>query len=442
MPIFLKGDFMAKLNTKQKAIFTHEGVVAQHVNPELNLRRSVMSCLLWEDGFYEDGQSIADRINDLVEEVSPEKVMDIAIEARSKMKLRHVPLLIAREMSRLAHHKTLVAATLEGIIQRPDELAEFMAIYWREKKEPLSAQVKKGLARAFTKFNEYSLAKYNRDGTIKLRDVLFLCHAKPSDPEQAKVWKKLVDGDLAVPDTWEVALSSGDDKKKSWERLLKEEKLGALALLRNLRNMKEVGVDEKLVLNGLDKMKVERVLPFRFITAARYAPQWEPYLEKAMFKCLAFHKKLKGKTAIVIDNSGSMSEKLSAKSELTRADAACALAILLREICDDVLVIAFSNDATIIPARRGFALAEAIKRSPSGGTNTQTAINLANKEGYDRIIVVSDEQSHQSIGAPLKNGYFINVASNKNGIGYGAWTHIDGFSEAVIDYIQAFEEAL
>jgi hypothetical protein len=34
----------------------------------------------------------------------------------------------------------------------------------------------------------------------------------------------------------------------------------------------------------------------------------------------------------------------------------------------------------------------------------------------------------------------INVASAKNGVGYGAWTHIDGWSEAVIDYIAASEE--
>jgi 60 kDa SS-A/Ro ribonucleoprotein len=33
----------------------------------------------------------------------------------------------------------------------------------------------------------------------------------------------------------------------------------------------------------------------------------------------------------------------------------------------------------------------------------------------------------------------INVASYTNGVGYGAWTHIDGWSEAVIDYIRSFE---
>jgi hypothetical protein len=43
-------------------------------------------------------------------------------------------------------------------------------------------QVKKGLARALAEFDEYQLAKWDRQNrAVKLRDVLFLCHAKPKD---------------------------------------------------------------------------------------------------------------------------------------------------------------------------------------------------------------------------------------------------------------------
>ena len=35
-------------------------------------------------------------------------------------------------------------------------------------------------------------------------------------------------------------------------------------------------------------------LPFRFLAAARYAPQWEPALEEAMLKCVAGQEKLAG----------------------------------------------------------------------------------------------------------------------------------------------------
>jgi hypothetical protein len=40
---------------------------------------------------------------------------------------------------------------------------------------------------------------------------------------------------------------------------------------------------------------------------------------------------------------------------------------------------------------------------------------------------------------PAGVGYVINVASNQNGVGYGKWHHLDGWSESVIRYIAASE---
>jgi 60 kDa SS-A/Ro ribonucleoprotein len=301
---------------------THEGAPARNISSELQLRRSALACLLWEDQFYEDGVEIAGRIQSLVPKVKAETVAALAVEARSKMKLRHVPLLLVREMARLKTHREFVSQTLAQVIQRADELAEFVAIYWKDGKVPLSAQAKKGLAKAFQKFDEYQLAKYDRSGPIRLRDVLFLCHAKPRDAEQAALWKRLIEGELQTPDTWEVALSSGADKRDAWERLIRERKLGALALLRNLRNMKQAGVDESLVFDAINAMDTARVLPFRFLSAARYAPQWEESLEKAMLSSLSEQEKLSGRTVLLVDVSGSMTGALSRRSEMLRTDAA------------------------------------------------------------------------------------------------------------------------
>ena len=336
-----------------------------------------------------------------------------------------------------------MAETLEHVIQRADELAEFVAIYWKDGRAPLSAQVKKGLAAAFPKFDEYQLAKYDRGGPIKLRDVLFLSHAKPRDAAQASVWKKLVWGRLAGPDTWEVALSSGADKREAWERLLREQKLGALALLRNLRNMREAGVDESFVLPALGAMSTSRVLPFRFLAAARYAPQWEEALEHAMLKSLADQPKLGGRTIVLVDVSGSMTAPLSRRSEMQRTDAAYGLAVLVREICEKVAVYSFSDRVVEIPARRGFALRDAIDASqPHSGTSLGNALELLNKnERYNRLIVITDEQAHDRVPAPKGNGYVINVASYQNGVGYGKWTHIDGWSDSVVEYIRTLESA-
>ncbi|HEY0651305.1 MAG TPA: hypothetical protein VGD44_25675, partial [Phenylobacterium sp.] len=44
-----------------------------------------------------------------------------------------------------------------------------------------------------------------------------------------------------------------------------------------------------------------------------------------------------------------------------------------------------------------------------------------------------------SMPDPKGKGYVINVASARNGVGYGKWVHIDGFSEAVLSYIREAE---
>lgn len=464
--------------TKKIPAFNHEGTPVKNLNAEQELRRSVMACMLWEDGFYEDGVSHAERVAGLIKKLPFETVAEIAVEAREKMKLRHMPLFLARELVR-EYNGREVGDLIHRIIQRPDELSEFLALYWKEGKTPVAKQVKLGLARAFRKFNEYSLAKFNRDADIKLRDVLFLTHAKPKDaPDRQytaaerrakrrvklspteQLYKRIAEDELTTPDTWEVALSGGADKREVFTRLIQEDKLGALALLRNLRNMVEARVPADVIRKGLRVMKVERVLPFRFIAAARYAPQFEPELEEAMFRCLENAPTLRGKTALVVDTSPSMWQaRISSRSEMNRFEAAAALAILCREVCEHVAVYAFNHQAYVVPTRRGFALRDALQATQGQASCGGLAVEWANKDGYDRIIVLTDGEWHFKDAyskhfimagvakdvSPLpltKQAYMLNVATTQNGVGYGKWTSIDGWSEAVIEYIRACEGGL
>lgn len=422
---------------------THEGGPAVPSNPLQELRRTVLACLMWESNFYESGEAVADRIRRLVPMCQPSDVMALAIEARGPMRLRHAPLFLMRELARHPA-KPWIADALADVIQRADELAEFLAMYWSDGRVPLSAQVRKGLAKAFRKFDAYHLAKYNRDNAVKLRDVLFMVHAKPKDDEQAAVWKQLADRTLPAPDTWEVALSAGADKGETFARLIAEGKLGYMALLRNLRNMAEAGVPQPTVqaalMSGAAKSKA---LPFRYIAAARAVPHWEPMIDAARQVALQEMPRLEGSTTVLVDVSGSMDYQLSAKSDLTRLDAACALAILVRGISDSCRVFTFSEQVHAVPARSGMALADAIIHSqPHIGTFLGQAIKdvlHALHEG-DRLIVITDEQSADAVGGSgWARGYMINVATNQNGVGFGDWTRISGFSEAVVQYIQAIE---
>jgi 60 kDa SS-A/Ro ribonucleoprotein len=428
---------MATLNRIKKE-FTHEGARAVRIDPLAQLERSVMSCLLWESEFYEDGQTIGQRIADLVKVVPAEDVARVAIQAKEDMRLRHVPLLLARELMRKVEGRAMARSLFPRVILRPDDITEFLSIYWKDNKdEPLAKQVKRWLGDTFRKFDEYQLAKYNGgQKAVKLRDALRITRPKPACEAQAELWRKLVKGELATPDTWEVELSKGGDRKASWSRLLAEEKLGGLAMLRNVRNMTKAGVDPQEIRAGVQNVTAGRLLPINFIASAQHNPKFEPELEAKFFECFAGREKVGGKTVILVDVSGSMVAKLSAKSEMTRMDVACSLAMVGREMFKDLRVFTFSNSLAEVPGRRGLALRDAVKGSqPHGGTELGKAVGSL--PARDRLIVITDEQSHDPV--PQQKGYMINVASTKNGVGYGQWVHIDGWSDKVLDYIVKYE---
>lgn len=416
------------------------------LNPVAQLRRLVMSCLLWEDEFYVDGVTIAQAITDAAKKVDTKSLADITVATRVEQHLRHVPLLLACELA--TRGGPMVSDTLNAILLRADELSEFLTLYWRNGKTPLAKQVKKGLAKAFGRFDAYQLAKYDREKEIRLRDVLFMVHAKPRDEAQAAIWKQLVDGTLPAPDTWEVNLSGGADKRETFDRLLREGKLGYFALLRNLRNMADAGVDAELIKAAIlaRGSGADKVLPFRFIAAARAAPRFETQLDASLVKTIEGLEPLKGTTAVIVDVSGSMDHRLSVKSDLSRIDAGAMLASM---IPGSVRMFSFSDRLVEVPPRRGMAGVDAIQKSqPHSGTALFDAIHTINERvDYDRLIVITDEQD--TGGAvkvcpnpkPGKLGYMINVASNKNGVGYGRWNHIDGFSENVLRWIAESEKA-
>lgn len=77
----------------------------------------------------------------------------------------------------------------------------------------------------------------------------------------------------------------------------------------------------------------------------------------------------------------------------------------------------------------------------AGGTQLGGAINVAAQQNeYDRMIVITDEQAHDTVSCPkIKLPYMINVGTDRNGVGYGRWVHLDGFSEAVINWMIEYE---
>lgn len=446
---------------------THGGALTNRAPTVVEqLRRSVMSCFLWEDNFYEDGVSHATRMAEIVSRTPVQDVVAIAIEARTVHNLRHVPLQLAALIAPRAEGTTM-RSLLSQIVKRPDEIAEFISLFWKAQggRKMLPRQIKLGLADALRTFDRYQIAKWRgTNNAVSLRDAIRLIHPKAHTPEQYALWGEVVAGTLRTEGTWEAMLSAGNDKAASFEALLTSGKMPYLALLRNLRNMSEAGVSRPLIRKALlDGKGADKVLPFRYVAAGRAAPSYRNLLSDAMVANLKHMPKLTGRTVYVIDVSGSMygGNAVSKHSELSRIDAAAALGAIGREISEDAAVyVTGGNDyarkhATklITTETRGLALADDIANTYSemGGGGifmAQLMRWLCNKESanaVDRVIVITDEQdcdvSAKKVPTiPGAKHYLINVSTYQNGVAYNKdWTHINGFSEGVFKWIAAVE---
>jgi hypothetical protein len=436
---------------------THGGAVASRITAVEILKRSVMANMLWEDNFYEDGESVAKRIADTLPKVSENDARTILYASKEEQHLRHTPLYL---LCLFAKQGWLKKDDVVRVCTRVDDMTELLALYWSDGKDkPLPKQMVKGLQIAFKKFDEYQLAKYNRKKEVKLRDVLRITRPKPDNDEQSELWNKVLNNNLKTPDTWEVAISvckTDSEKKVEWERLIDSKSLGGLATLRNLRNMQDVKVDPNKITTAIKQANYNMILPFQFTSAVKYAPRYLSVIEDKFLENLSQKSKLKGKSIIVIDVSGSMyGSPVSKDSDMDRAKAASTLAAIMREICEDPVIYATGgNDGLrlhktkVVPSYKGFALVDAVynMKGPLGGGGIflkQVCEFLKEKEQTsDRMIVFTDEQDCDIRGSPSTalpvgdKGYIINVGTYNKGIAYTKnWLHISGFSEACVDYI-------
>jgi hypothetical protein len=268
----------------------HEGAVAWRMTPEWELYTTVVTTMGTEDKFYEKSDDRVRRIADLVRKVDAEFVAQLAVYAREEMHLRSVPMLLLVELANCHRGDSLVSRAVSRTVQRADEITELLMCYqWRMGKENLhglSSQLRKGLAEAFNRFDEYQFAKYNRtDRKVTLRDALLLVHPKPKDAAQGELFRKILNNSLETPYTWETELSavgqrssvSGKEKSEAkheaWQQLVESRRMGYMATLRNLRNMLQLRLDDETMqmvcdyLANPDAVRKSKQLPFRFLSA-------------------------------------------------------------------------------------------------------------------------------------------------------------------------------
>jgi len=160
----------------------HEGAAAFTLTPEVELYAAVATAALG-DQFYETADTRLVRLRELVAKNNPVFVAQLAVYARESLHLRTVPLVLCVELARLHRGDNLLSRLVARVMQRPDEITELLAYYARANGRGgtkilnrVSKQLQKGLALSFNRSDGYQLAKYNRDGAVRLRDALSLVH--------------------------------------------------------------------------------------------------------------------------------------------------------------------------------------------------------------------------------------------------------------------------
>jgi len=425
---------------KAKQVVNHEGAPAFALTKELELYTAVATAGL-SDQFYEKESDKLQRIIKLIAKNDAAFVAKLAVYVREQMYLRSIPLVLTVELAKLHRGDDLVRKLTARVVQRADEITELLAYYAVANQRndvkqlnKLSKQLQKGLAEAFNKFDEYQFAKYNRDAKVKLRDALFLVHPKAKDDAQQMLLNKIAKDELQAPYTWEVELSAlGQQKfdsvelkkeafKAKWEELVFSNKLGYMAVLRNLRNILETEVSKEALekvcnyLRNEQAVKKSKQLPFRFLSAYRELKELKngrvskvlDALEDAVVYSAANIAGYDESTKVVIaaDVSGSMQKAISAKSKVQNFDIGLMLAMLLQSRCENVITGMFGDTWKVINVPKKNILAAVMEFHRREGevgyaTNGYLVIQdlIQRKKVVDKIMVFTDCQLWNSHGS-------------------------------------------
>lgn len=387
---------------------------------QLSLRSKIVSTVfnsMLKGGFYKDSDAELIAIQKLVEKADKAGELQFlakaALYARHVHGLRTVTHVIAGELGDLARGEAWKRAFYKNIVFRPDDLLEILG-YWnlRHKGHRHPNPMIRGFAEKLQGLDAYGLAKYRGDGKrVSMVDAVNICH--PRVPKDHPI-HKLMKGKLAAAETWEKKLSAAGNveaegeekaeavaeaKSEAWAELLAKKQLGYLACLRNLRNIVAQApkvLDEALtLLTDAKAVAKSKVFPFQFRRAYDELSgrnKVRAAIAKAADLAMVNVPKFDGKTLVVVDDSGSMTNG-GAEGCIKIASL---FASVLVKANPDADYMQFANDAryrNLDTVGLGlFALAENIERTcQSGGTNFNSIFQTA-KPGYDRIIILSDMQ--------------------------------------------------
>lgn len=363
--------------------------------------------------------------------------LQCAAQLRTEDMIRTTPQVI---LVRAAHHAAargtgIIRKWAPLIVQRADEPAVGLAYSLAAFPDrPLPNSLKRAWRGALEAQDELHLAKYRADGhTVKLVDVINLTHPRTEACALAAQGKLR----LAPGDTWEAMLSERGSTSEAWAEAVSV--MGHMALLRNLRNLIQHGVDPSTFCDRLVRTAAYgKQLPFRYF-AAREAliksgcanARVLDALEGAALASLGALPRISGKLVALCDNSGSAHGAFTSEQGTTSmASIANLTGVILAKLADEGDVRAFGDVLEGFDVQRTMPILHDHERlnkiGERVGNGTENGVwqfyerALRTQERYDAIVILSDMQAghgglyglnEREYSAYSINGRYIDVAA-------------------------------
>ncbi len=453
----------APIRTLRTRVLTHEGGVGYARDAESDLFVLAATNMVGEDTFYERAATRDARFVDLVREVTetnPAFIAGADVDAgkvglaqylRETMLMRSAAVVMAAEYVAAggAGGRTVIARAL----RRADEPAEMLGYWLATHGRKIPMPVKRGVADAARRlYTERAAMRYDGLGRqIRMADVLELAHPSPRDAAQSALFKHLLDRrhhDDAVADPSVLPMLAAaaaldavpvDERRDvlrqrgasalaeagfSWERLsgwlpggmdaaaweAVIPSMGAMALVRNLRNFDEAGIGEAAVdaviakVTDATEVAQARLFPYQIWAAYKHAPSdnWKRALGRTLDLTVANIPQLDG-TLVVIDTSGSMQAPVSNRSRLQRVEVAAVMAMATAKRARDVDIVIYGQGNAPVRVPRGEAVLSGVDRvvrsvgSVGHATYGHTAIaRWYSPRRHRRVVVFTDDQQHDA----------------------------------------------
>lgn len=414
------------------------GHAAYKLDDKVKLATMALTTMLGEPKYYGDNTDELVKLAERVAGQDGEFVAKLAVWARCEGNMRSVSHALLAVVSHVNHGTEYVRKAVRRVAsQRGDDGVETLATCKALYGKPFPHAVIRGVGDALGKMSPNAVGKYRlNDRTFKLRDALRVTHPVPKNSRLSDAFKGLVDGDLKATEGWKTAVQGGHNDAETWDMLMEKGELGYMATLRNLVNIVKTGADVDRALSLIadpDEVRRSRQLPFRFWSAYKslrdnglISTKVSRAIDSALLASCDNVERLPGKTAVLIDSSGSMSYRLSSNSGTTCFETAALLGAMFTHISDDAWVCVFSTHAEKVNLM-GTSVLSDMSSIPfrSGGTDMMAGFELLRRSGFDadRVIVLSDNEVNGGWWGGGTKAVQAGLAKYRTAVGHDVWCH-------------------